>query len=191
MGNRSITVGPTGWTLNSNEVMTPKLPPPPRTAQNRSPFSLSLAVRKTPSAVTMSTETRLSRLRPYLPRSQPMPPARVRPPTPVAETTPPGVAKPWTCASRSKSPQVAPPWTRARRVLGSTCTAFIVDRSIRMPPSHEPLPAELWPPPRTAVSIPFSRAKFTASMTSAVPLHRAMSAGFLSNMPFQISRAPS
>jgi hypothetical protein len=60
-----------------------------------------------------------------------------------------------------------------------------------MPPSHEPLPAELWPPLRTAVSSPLSRAKFTASMTSAVPLHCAMSAGFLSNMPFQISRASS
>jgi len=70
-------------------------------------------------------------------------------------------------------------------------TAFMADRSIRMPPSHDPLPEELWPPQRTAVSSPFSRAKLTASMTSAVPRHRAMSAGFLSNMPFQICRAPS
>ncbi len=65
------------------------------------------------------------------------------------------------------------------------------ERSIRIPPSQEPLPPELWPPHRTAVSMPFSRAKFTASMTSAVPLQRAMTAGFLSNMPFQISRAAS
>jgi hypothetical protein len=60
-----------------------------------------------------------------------------------------------------------------------------------MPPSQEPLPAELWPPLRTAVSNPVSRAKFTASITSAVPPHLAMTAGFLSNMPFQINRAAS
>ena len=28
--------GPTGWQANSNEVTTPKFPPPPRRAQNRS-----------------------------------------------------------------------------------------------------------------------------------------------------------
>ena len=30
------TSGPTGWSRNSNDVTTPKLPPPPRIAQNRS-----------------------------------------------------------------------------------------------------------------------------------------------------------
>ena len=32
----NMTVGPTGWSANSNLVTTPKLPPPPRSAQNRS-----------------------------------------------------------------------------------------------------------------------------------------------------------
>ena len=67
----------------------------------------------------------------------------------------------------------------------------MADMSIMMPPSHEPEPPELWPPERTAVSRPCSRAKLTASMTSAVPLQRAISAGRLSNMPFQMSRAAS
>ena len=35
-----------GWSWNRNEVTTPKLPPPPRIAQKRSVFSLSLAVTK-------------------------------------------------------------------------------------------------------------------------------------------------
>src|SRR5205814_10378363 len=37
----------------------------------------------------------------------------------------------------------------------------------------------------------WSRAKFTALMTSALPAHRAISAGRRSNIPFQTLRAPS
>ena len=37
------TCGPSGWSLNSKEVTTPKLPPPPRNAQKRSGCSVSLA----------------------------------------------------------------------------------------------------------------------------------------------------
>ena len=58
------TTGPSGWAVNSNMVTTPKLPPPPRTAQNRSGFSVSLARRSCPSAVTISTERRLSQVSP-------------------------------------------------------------------------------------------------------------------------------
>ena len=32
-----------GWSFTSNSVTTPKLPPPPRKAQNKSGFSLELA----------------------------------------------------------------------------------------------------------------------------------------------------
>ena len=39
------TIGPTGWHWNVNEVTTPKLPPPPRMAQNRSGFESADAVR--------------------------------------------------------------------------------------------------------------------------------------------------
>src|SRR3989304_5365515 len=73
----------TGWSLYSKEVTTPKLPPPPRIAQNRSSFSRSLATRRRPSAVTTSAETRLSHERPK-PRARcPMPPPRGRPGAPV------------------------------------------------------------------------------------------------------------
>jgi len=55
-----------GRSRNSKDVTTPKFPPPPRTAQNRSGFSLPLAVTKLPSARTMSTPSRLSIVRPPL-----------------------------------------------------------------------------------------------------------------------------
>ena len=64
----TITIGPTGCAWNSNDVTTPKLLPAPRTAQNRSSFSVALARRSCPSAVTMSTESRLSIERPCLRR---------------------------------------------------------------------------------------------------------------------------
>ena len=40
--------------VNSSAVTIPKLPPPPRSAQNSSAFSASLAHRIEPSAVTTS-----------------------------------------------------------------------------------------------------------------------------------------
>ena len=47
-----------------------------------------------------------------------------------------------------------------------------------IPSSHTAVPATLWPPPRTAISRSWSRAKrTTAAATSAVPLHRAISRG--------------
>ena len=56
----------TGCARNRNDVTTPKLPPPPRTPQNRSAFSSALAVTNRPSASTTSTPSRLSMVRPYL-----------------------------------------------------------------------------------------------------------------------------
>ena len=62
------TSGPIGRSLNSNEVTTPKLPPPriaqkPRIAQNRSGFVAVFVCPRGPSAVTMSAERRLSNVR--------------------------------------------------------------------------------------------------------------------------------
>ena len=54
----------TGCSRNSNDVTTPKFPPPPRIAQKRSSFSPSLATWNLPSAVTTSAETRLSQRQP-------------------------------------------------------------------------------------------------------------------------------
>ena len=59
------------------------------------------------------------------------------------------------------------------------------------PPSQVDLPDRLWPPARTAVSNWCSRAKFTACWTSAAPVQRAISAGFLSNAAFQTRRVRS
>src|SRR5215218_2428330 len=103
----------TGCNVNSNVVTTPKLPPPPRTAQKRSGFSVALARRTWPSAVTISTPTTLSHARPCLRMSQPSPPPNVRPPTPVLEMRPPVVARPCGCVAASKSRQSAPPCTPA------------------------------------------------------------------------------
>ena len=89
----------TGWTRNSNEVTTPKLPPPPRRAQNKSPFSLALATRGFPSAITISNERTLSQVRPYFLTSQPTPPPSASPPMPVLDITPAGTANPKTCVS--------------------------------------------------------------------------------------------
>ena len=88
----------------------PKLPPPPRTAQNRSGSAASLTVTSRPSAVTRSTSTRLSIVRPCLRASQPMPPPRVRPPRPTEPVSPNGVANPCCPAAEVYSPAVAPPW---------------------------------------------------------------------------------
>ena len=55
---------PMSWQRKVNEVTIPKFPPPPRSAQNRSPWELSLAVTKVPSARTTSAASRLSTVRP-------------------------------------------------------------------------------------------------------------------------------
>src|SRR6266550_1649042 len=125
----------------------------------------------------MSTERRLSIESPSLRRRWPTPPCRVRPAIPVVETTPPGTASPKSCASRSVSPQVAPPCARTVCVEGSTWTPRICERSITRPPSLTALPATLWPPPLIETSRFCSRAKLTASTTSAAPLHCTISAG--------------
>ncbi len=86
--------GPTGWSPNSNWVTTPKFPPPPRMAQNRSAFSFSLTCLFWPSAVTISAEMRLSIVSPCFRVSHPNPPPSVSPAIPVVELMPVGVARP-------------------------------------------------------------------------------------------------
>ena len=49
----------------------------------------------------------------------------------------------------------------------STFTPFMRERLIRTPSSQVPMPATLWPPQRTASGSFCSRARFTASITSA------------------------
>src|SRR3954466_2687861 len=65
----AMTVGPTWCSSNSNDVTMPKLPPPPRSAQNRSGLSVALACTSWPSDVTTSAPTRLSAAKPYFPHN--------------------------------------------------------------------------------------------------------------------------
>ena len=60
----TVPFSPIAWQRKVKEVTTPKLPPPPRSAQNRSACELSLAVTNEPSARTTSAESRLSTVSP-------------------------------------------------------------------------------------------------------------------------------
>ncbi len=73
--------------------------------------------------------------------------------------------------------QVQPPPTRTVRAAGSTSTVCSRERSRTTPSSQTPSPPPLWPPPRTASSRSWRRAKEIVSATSALPAQRAISAG--------------
>jgi hypothetical protein len=62
----------------------PKISATPRTAQNRSSYFTALAVTRSPSAVTITTERILLQVAPNAPISQPFPPPKEDP----AEITP-------------------------------------------------------------------------------------------------------
>ena len=139
-------------------MTTPKFPPPPCIAQNRSAFSSSLARTRSPVAVTISIAWRLSQVSPQRRSSQPEPPPSVRPVTPVVETRPPVVASPNACVRRSNSDQIAPAPQRAIRRCASTVTSAMRRTSITTPPSLRHAPATEWPPARTAIGSSRSRA---------------------------------
>ena len=63
--------------------------------------------------------------------------------------------------------------------------------SMRIPSSQVDNPGKLWPPPRTAIVSPSARAARTAARTSALLVHRAISAGRRSIEPFQTRRCCS
>ena len=138
------------------------------------------------SAVTICADNKLSMDIPYFRMSQPTPPPSARPPIPVLDTIPYGTASPKTCVSLSMSPRVAPPCTRTVRVLSSTKTDLIRERSITKPSSQSARPPTLCPPPRIAVTRLFARPKWTAAITSATPEHRAITFGCLLTLAFQI-----
>ena len=165
--------------------MTPKLPPPPLSAQSRSEFSCSVATTTSPSAVTTSAEIRLSQAKPSLRSSQPLPLPVVNPITPVDVTRPPVTARPNCCVSRSSSPQSTPPWTRTVRRSGSMRIPLSARRSSTIPPSQLEKPATEWPPLRIANGRPVSRASPIARITSAVPVGRRIAAGRRSNIPLK------
>ena len=121
--------------------MTPKLPPPPLSPQNRSAFSSSLAVTTSPEAVTSSAEMMLSQAKPSFRSSQPLPLPVVKPATPVVVTRPPVTASPCSCVTASNAAQLTPPSARAVRFSGSTVTLLRFLRSRTMPSSTLVKPA--------------------------------------------------
>ncbi len=70
---------PTGWQRKVIEVTIPKLPPPPRSAQNRSAWLSSDAVTNVPSARTTSAASMLSSVIPKLAGQVPDPAAQGQP----------------------------------------------------------------------------------------------------------------
>jgi hypothetical protein len=62
------------------------------------------------------------------------------------------------------------------------------EQSIMSPPSASARPAMLWPPPFMDTAMPVSRAKLTHATMSAVPIHRAISAGRRSIIAFHSAR---
>src|SRR6267154_1021251 len=98
-----------GWSLTSNSVTTPKLPPPPRKAQNKSGFSLELERTTELSAVTSVNPSTLSQDNPNRRVSHPVPPPRIRPEAPVCETTPEGKTSPAFWVAVSTEPNRQPP----------------------------------------------------------------------------------
>ncbi len=77
----------------------------------------------------------------------------------------------------------------AMRRKESTAMAFMLERSITMPPSFVPYPAILWPPLRTATGSCWLRANGTALITSFWSAQRTIKVGYLSIIPFQTLRA--
>src|SRR6516162_887307 len=109
-----------GCSLTSNSVTTPKLPPPPRKAQNKSTFSPSLQCTSEPSVVTSVSPSTLSQDNPNRRVSHPVPPPSTNPEAPVCDTTPDGKIKPTCCVALSIDPRRQPPVNLARRASEST-----------------------------------------------------------------------
>src|SRR5580704_17547794 len=84
----------TGLVRKLKLVTTPKFPlPPPRSAQNRSGFSWTLALRICPVASTTSIDRILSHASPNGRPSSPKPPPSEWPATPTGKQLPAGIAK--------------------------------------------------------------------------------------------------
>ena len=129
------TTVPISCMRNRKRVATPKLPPPPRIAQNRSgSFSASTCSTR-PSAVTTSAASRSSTVRPCLRTRNPTPPPSVMPPIPTEPVSPNPVARPCAPAAAVYSAAVRPVSAQAVRPSASMSSAFMPDRSRRTPSS--------------------------------------------------------
>ena len=185
------TIVSTSLRRNWYLVATPKLPPPPRMAQNRSGCVSASTWRTSPSAVTTSAASRSSIVSPCLRTRKPTPPPSVIPPIPTDAASPNPVARPWAAAASVYSPAVSPVSAQAVRCPGSMLIPRMSERSRTMPSSQTPWPAALCPPLRTARSSPVSRASAMSRTTSSAFVGRTMSAGRRSMAPEKTVRARS
>ena len=139
-GTRSA--GRAGAGANSNDVTIPKLPPPPRSPQNRSGFSSALATDEL--AVGGDDVARHEAVDREAELAHEVPDA-----TTEREAADAGVAddatgrrrEPNAWLSRSRCSFRQPPSTRIVRATGSTRVPVIDDRSITMPSSLRACPA--------------------------------------------------
>ena len=175
----------------SKQVTTPKLPPPPRSAQNRSGFSVCAGAQ--PAAVgrdqlcgeQVVAGQAEARGR-CVPRRRRGSGRRRRCRRPCRRW----YASPKACGLAVELSEQRPGLHAcALRATGSTSTARIGETSIMSPPSQADWPERLWPPPRTAVSSACALAKLTACITSAAPAQRTISAGLRSKAGFHRRRA--
>ena len=165
-----------------NAVTTPKFPPPPRSAQKRSGFSLAFAWTNRPSARTTSAETRLSLVRPHFLVKCPMPPPRVKPPTPVVEIIPLGAARPKGCVAWSTSPQMQPA-PAVTVPFGRIDSCVFDSRQIDYQASSQTPRPGRYVRRSNRHSIPCSCPKFTDEITSPTSAQRTIRRGRRSIMP--------
>src|SRR6202030_3082514 len=126
-------------------VTMPKLPPPPRSAQNSSGCESADTSITSPLARTSSRETKLSQVSPCLRENQPMPPPRASPPTPVSDMMPAGTTSRCGAVAASTSPSRHPPPTWTSLCSASTVTSRSPLRSMVRPPSDLALPRPVGP----------------------------------------------
>ncbi len=158
------------------EVTTPKLPLPPRSAQNRSGSRPASTVRTMPSAVTTVISRTWSAAKPKVLAIGPTPPPRVKPTTPTEVAEPQSGARSYAAAAATTSVQVQPAPIRAVQAKGSTSSSRILDVVISSAPSAAWTAP--WPVAWTATGSPRSAANRTAAATSSSQVAATMRAGW-------------
>jgi len=189
--NPRSTIGSTSCRRNSNDVTTPKLPPPPRIAQNRVRVLLRGRAHQPPVGQHHVRADEVVQREP-VPVGQPAEATAEREPgDPGVADRPAGNREPVLLRGGVDLGQRATRPQTAVFATGSTTTEFIRLRSIISPSSRQDAPLELCPPPLIASSRPLPAPKRTAAATSAADSQRAMSRGRRSIMPFHKDLAPS
>ena len=177
--------------MNSNAVTTPKLPPPPRSAQNKSVCSDGVARVTSPSAVTTSIAVTWFAARPCWRANQLRPPPSVYATTPMSGEEPESGYSPNGDVASVTSSQIVPAWTRAIRFVASISTPRMCRVDSRIVSASEPSAPALWPVPCGAIRNRWWRAYRTMARTSSRSRGIATSAGRRSTARFHACRAAS